>query len=105
MWHQHFAFENHRSPVFFWVGQFPALVSSPSRELGMGYPRRAQDAGADDYPDVAATWAQSALCGLKVNPDYEILFRLMDGLRPDAGDATGSENKMQKWTFGDIREV
>jgi hypothetical protein len=22
---------------------------------------------------------------LKVNPDYEILFRLMDGLQPDAG--------------------
>ncbi len=22
---------------------------------------------------------------VKVNPDYEILFRLMDGLRPDAG--------------------
>jgi len=22
---------------------------------------------------------------VKVNPDYEILFRLMDGLKPDAG--------------------
>ena len=33
---------------------------------------------------------------VKVSPDYEILFRLMDSLRPTLDDATGSENKVQK---------
>jgi hypothetical protein len=51
----------------------------------MGYPRRAQDAGADYDP---GSWLR---CGYKAHhvgqsqSDYEILFRLMDRLRPDAG--------------------
>ena len=47
----------------------------------------------EERKDLARMMIQEAGCDVgtkrivwvKVNPDYEILFRLMDGLRPDAG--------------------
>ena len=36
-------------------------------------------------PDVGCDMGTKCIVWVKVNPDYEILFRLMDRLRPDAG--------------------
>jgi hypothetical protein len=41
---------------------------------------------------------------VKVNPDYEILFRLMDGLRPDAGRRYWIKEYSAEGDIGDMGE-
>jgi len=41
---------------------------------------------------------------VKVNPDYEILFRLMDRLRPDAGRRYWIKEHYAEVDIGDIGE-
>ena len=41
---------------------------------------------------------------VKVNPDYEILFRLMDGLRPDAGRRYWIRERGAEADIGDMGE-
>ena len=71
----------------------------------MGDSRRAQDAGADHDPGSRLRCRYKSHCvGLKVNPDYEILFRLMEGLQPDAGRRYWIQEHGAEVDIGDIGE-
>jgi hypothetical protein len=47
---------------------------------------------------------QSASYGVKVNPGYEILFRLMDGLQSDAGPRYWIKEYSAEGDIGDMGE-
>ena len=54
------------------------------------------------FQEVGCDVGAKQIVWVKVNPDYEILFRLMDGLRPDGGRRYRIQELGAEVDIGDI---